>query len=169
MATRICKGYGDCWESNGENYKYPDVICNHNCQRKDCANALVCGLRNYPEWVADFKHGVCLPCSTKFKKPLQFSEDECPVCLETKTCVTLLNCSHKECIDCFKRAWYGAEPPPKPEFPLPEDKWDEYEEGLLDNHPLIVKWENDCEKWELANASEWRREENLRCCPLCRK
>ncbi len=168
MATRICSGFGDCWESNGEDRKYDDVLCNHNCQRKDCANAPVCGLRNFPEWVTDFKHGVCISCSMSYRKRLEFSEDECPVCLETKTCVTMLNCSHKECIDCFKRAWNGEEPPPQPEFPLP-DRQDEYDEGLLDDHPLIVKWQEDCEKWEDTKADKWCDEEYLRCCPLCRK
>jgi len=166
--ARICSGFGDCWESNGENYKYPNVICDHDCQPKNCANALVCGHYNYPEWVVNFKYGCCIHCAREFGKVLEFSEDECPVCLETKTCVTMLNCSHKECITCFKRATYGADPPPQPEFPFP-DRWDEYEDGLLDDHPLIVEWNRKMDAWGREREENYESERYLRCCPLCRK
>jgi hypothetical protein len=173
MATRICNGNQDCLHqvgySRGQRWydKNPEVECLHGCEPNKCANYQVCK-NDGPTWVVNFKNGCCISCSRDFGKVLEFSEDECPVCLETKTCVTMMNCSHKECVDCFNRMQYGAEPPPQPEFPLP-DKWDEYEEGLLDNHPLIVQWNRKMEKWHDDRSRERRNEQNLRCCPLCRK
>lgn len=179
MATQMrkCSGRGECWESNGDDYKFPDVICEHNCQRKDCANARVCGTVNVPEWVADLMHGCCTKCNYStpgqaFRKVLEFSEDECPTCFETKTCVTLPNCTHKQCVDCFKRCRYGSTPLPQPEFPYPELE-DEYEDDPFapkwKNDTLVQKYLQDLDKWDMEESKKYQEEESLRVCPLCRK
>ena len=165
--TRICSGRGDCWESNGADYKYPDIICNHNCQRMSCVNARVCGTVNVPGWVANLMNGCCIGCNyqTGFRKPLEFSEDECPVCLETKECVTLLNCTHKQCVDCFKRCRFGGTPPPQPEFPYPELEDEYYDDSLAPkwkNDTLVEKWLQDLDKWDAERSVEYQKEESLR-------
>ena len=176
MTTKNCSGKGECLNQCGHTsdcnepyHKRDDMTCEFNCQPMKCPNYLVCG-DVAPKWYYACHWGTCWDCKNRFGKQrvLEFSEDECPVCLETKTCVNMLNCSHKQCIDCFKRCQYG-EKKLRPEFPLPEDKWDDYEEGLLDNHPLIVKWQDDCNKLDHEESYQYNREENLRCCSLCRK
>lgn len=38
---------------------------------------------------------------------LDFEDNlECPICLEKQLCVSYPRCSHKICIDCFKKCWY---------------------------------------------------------------
>jgi hypothetical protein len=96
---------------------------------------------------------------------------ECPICLEVKRSITQPNCEHTLCIECFKRCYYGAE---GPIFPYSEEIEDEYyrdrENGKWkDYHPLIDKWEIDCEKWEENRIEREESEEHLRKCPICRK
>jgi hypothetical protein len=138
-------------------------------------NAPVCGTIQHPEWVIDFKNGVCISCHRMFGKKIEFSEDECPSCLEEKIlCVTLPKCTHKQCIECFKRCRYGHGKilPLQPEFPFP-DLEDEYEENpdLLKfrMNIEIVKYKRELNKWFDLIDADWEREENLRKCPLCRQ
>ncbi len=179
MATRICTGNGDCLTQCGHNrecnelyHKIEDMTCEFNCEPMKCPNYLICGDIS-PKWYFNCHWGTCLHCKFMFgkQKILAFSESECPVCLETKQCVTLLNCEHKECVDCFKRAWYGAKTQ-QPPFPIPELEEEYYdtsdEDRWRENH-LVVKWWNDIEKWEDTTSEERSREKYLRCCPLCRK
>tara|TARA_B100002051_G_C16114442_1_gene336851 strand:+ start:209 stop:451 length:243 start_codon:yes stop_codon:yes gene_type:complete len=53
---------------------------------------------------------------------LEISDNlECPICLEIKRGISLPNCEHTLCIDCFKRCYYGKDE---------EDENEENEENL---------------------------------------
>jgi len=173
MATRICTGNGECLTQTTDmnTYgKYPDMTCSYNCEPMKCPNYLVCGAI-CPKWLFGCHRGTCVNCAVLNFGNLEFSEDECPTCLDTKTCLKLLNCSHKQCVDCFRRSWYGKERPDIP-FPIPEleeEYYDTSEEDRWQQNQLVVDWQARCDiaydLWE----SEHQREQNLRCCPLCRK
>lgn len=175
MATRICTGNGDCLTQTTDvnTYgKYPDVSCSHNCQPLKCPNFLVCGSVG-PKWFLDIHRGTCWTCRSKNFRNLEFSEDECPTCLDTKMCVKLLNCSHKQCVDCFRRCQWGrGQQYFGVMFPYP-DLEDEYEDDpdneRWKNDEKVQKWWRDCELAEVRRQMEYETEKNLRCCPLCRK
>ena len=153
--------------------KLLEYECPHNCQPTSCANGQICGTVNLPEWVTNFKHGCCISCARQFGKVLAFvGTQECPICMDAGECVKQLNCDHYICISCFKRCYYG-EDPPQPPFPYPEQE-DEYYDGDSDdpkwkNDPVIQKWWEDCDMWDDKRCRKYRSEENLRHCPLCRK
>jgi hypothetical protein len=97
-----------------------------------------------------------------------YEHTECWICLEEdKISIEQPWCEHTMCIDCFKRC-YCMEDHPK--FPYPElepeyfynvndVKWTDYEK-----YPLMNDYKIKCDEFELKYANE-----NLRCCPLCRK
>ena len=96
--------------------------------------------------------------------------DECPICLETKRCVSQPRCDHYSCIECFKRCYYGRE---MPEFPYPEMENEYYEDMENSNYDYNSKWDNYREKIDEYNKKcdiiENTNENHLRKCPLCRK
>ena len=181
MEPRICDGHGDCLcQCDDGNYradhKHPMDTCTHNCQPKKCPNFLVCG-SIVPEWLLLCKRGRCVHCDMMFGKIMEFSEvpEECPVCLETATCVNLINCDHKMCVSCFKRCCDGPPKSPEPPFPYPELE-DEYFDGIGNTpanpmfyDPLVVKYNRDWNAWDDAWNTSYSREKSLRKCPLCRK
>lgn len=61
---------------------------------------------------------------------------DCPICFETKKCITQPNCEHTLCIECFKRCYYGSDTEDEPVFPYPDIEDDYY------NDPLNSKWNN---------------------------
>jgi hypothetical protein len=115
-----------------------------------------------------------VPCAISFKY-LQFSDhEECPICLETTTCVKQLNCNHKICVDCFKRCHI---PPywndPHPQFPYDSELEDEYDSQWdyprWRNDPLIQKYEEDWKRWESEREEREASESYLKICSICRK
>ena len=112
-------------------------------------------------------------CKLHFKGKLTFHDSvECPVCFENKPGVKQVNCDHSVCIDCFKRCNYG-QTIPQPQFPYSEEIEDEYDSNQDDprwvNDPLIIKWNEDFQKYEELCEANYAREESLRVCALCRK
>ena len=177
MYTTICNGYGECLEQNDckNGYKkYDNISCSYKCQPMKCPNFLVCG-RIEPQWVLRCHKGLCIsPCTTSFGY-LQFTDnEECPICLEIKTCVKQLQCDHKTCVDCFKRCHL---PPywddPQPEFPYDSELEDEYDADWENirwrNDPLIQKYEADSKKWELERQIQEANESYLKVCSICRR
>ena len=72
---------------------------------------------------------------------------------------------------CFKRRFEGKERV-YPEFPYPENIEDEYDDGVKkwQNDPLIIKWNEECNKLDDRYNEEQNREfKYLEKCPLCRK
>ena len=184
--TSICKGTGECLTQTGENTyeKSEEYTCAHNCNPIPCCNEIVCGTQ-LPPWFHGLKHAgicICIDCDMKFSKKLGIVESaDCPVCLETKLSVVMPNCTHTMCVGCFKRCMYG--PPdgpdePEPEFPYPDDVYDEYSSIGRDAHrerimflkryPLISKWDRDWNQWQDKREEKYEKEENLRHCPYCR-
>jgi hypothetical protein len=178
MEPRVCDGNGEClmqpdFGEYREDCKNPDVSCAHNCVPKKCPNLAVCG-SIVPEWLLLCKRGKCVQCDMSFGKVLTFSteDEECPICLDTKPSVQLLNCGHMVCVDCFKRCWNGPVEPPQPPFPYPELE-DEFDEDPM-SHPLnfdprVIRWYRDMDAWEERRSAEYEREKSNRQCPLCRK
>ena len=174
-----CNGTGVCLEQTIDcnTYdKYSDFACEYNCKPVPCPNSIVCGSW-LPEWLLGLKRsGVCISCDSQFHKKLDVVENtECPMCLETTTCVIQPNCIHPTCVSCFKRCRYGEPDDPEPKFPYSEEVEDEWENGghknalWLENHPLATKWDKDWNEWNRAMYEKFDREKNLRICPLCRK
>jgi hypothetical protein len=72
---------------------------------------------------------------------------------------------------------YGQADSPPPMFPYSDDIENEYFEDLDDDtnpkwdrdYPLIKKWRDDYNKWELAKDMKYAREQSLRICPICRR
>jgi hypothetical protein len=178
MEQWVCNGHGHCLcqcdpGAHVTGCNNSAFTCSHRCTPKKCPNFLVCE-NIVPEWLLLCKGGHCLQCDTAFGRVLTFSTEdaECPVCLETKPTVKLLNCEHMMCFSCFKRCWDGPPEPPQPAFPYPEleDEFDEYPTS----HPLIfdprvIQWHRDMDAWEKRRNTAYERERSLRQCPLCRK
>lgn len=153
-----------------------------------CKNYELCD-EILPTWWYECKgHYICTNCDILFgtwghdenahygKGVLDFIDNlECPVCLDTKRCVSQPRCDHFICIDCFKRCYFmddtneGA-----PNFPYPEieeeydedtdnPKWTDYE------YPLIKLYYEQLDEYEYAKAEKYNSENYLRLCPLCRK
>lgn len=113
---------------------------NENCRLKKCPNYILCNVES-PEWCFGFdKSGMCTNCILIFGiwnggrgKPDIKDNIECPICLQTKTCITQPKCTHFTCIDCFRRCQYGDETfdmENKPKFPYDEEIKKEYYEAL---------------------------------------
>lgn len=149
-----------------------------------CNNYEICE-NIVPTWWNDNKcNNLCLNCQMLFgfwiehngrehigKGLLTFIDNiECPICLETKRCVSQPRCDHYCCIECFKRCYYGRE---MPEFPYPEMENEYYEDMENTNYDYNRKWDNYREKIDEYNKKcdiiENTNENHLRKCPLCRK
>lgn len=170
-----CSGKGDCLNQIGCNpsiYEKPQTPCPYNCEPKKCPNFEVCG-NIEAEWCINLKgNQACLGCWSKHFNRLEFSEnEECIICNETTKCVKQLNCSHKTCITCFKRCYYGEKPPPQPEFPYSEDVYQRYENNDQEilNDPKVKQWLKDLDTWDFNECKKRRQEEYLRKCPMCRQ
>lgn len=173
----ICDGRGICLtQTDLESYeKKKDMICEHNCAPIKCANFPVCG-QQCPRWVlviADGGAPIGFTCKLSFGN-LKFTENiECPICLETKMGVKQLNCEHNVCVDCFKRCHYSRDYIPQPQFPYSREIEDEYDNSRDDirwiNDPLIQKYNEDWELYEIKVDETYENEASLRVCPLCRK
>lgn len=99
---------------------------------------------------------------------------ECPICLETKKCISQPTCNHHICIDCFKRCYYEEKSNDEPIFPYSSDIEDEYESDQLNakwdnDYPLINIYNEEWNRWEDAREEKYESEQNLRKCPICRK
>jgi hypothetical protein len=176
-----CSGDGECLGQTDLEYSYEkriDITCTHNCQPIKCPNYLVCGALE-PQRILWCYHGTChnchWMCGEKFggKGALKFTkETECPICMDTKTCVEGLRCEHNICVDCFKRCHYGDHKP-QPQFPYSREIEDKYDETSRDarwlGDPLIAKWKADWVQYERDEEFTYRKEASLRVCPLCRK
>jgi len=183
MSFQQCDGNGECLEQTDDPNTYgkrADFNCAHNCQPIPCCNEIICGSW-FPPWFHGLKKvGICIcfNCNMTFGKKLDIVENvECPMCLETTKCVIQPNCTHPTCVPCFKRCHYG-EYEPQPQFPYPEEVYDEFENHQLDGHdpaefiaryPLIEKWDKDWKKWDQERDAKYAREQNLRICPICRR
>ena len=122
--------------------------------------------------------GLCINCDIMFGKwdggkgELVFKQDDCCICLENKRCVSMPKCNHFVCIDDFKRCMYGEERQNEPPFPYPELEDDYYLKNQFhpyyENDPVIIKYNEDHNKWDDMYDIKYKNEENLRNCPLCR-
>ena len=97
---------------------------------------------------------------------------ECPICLDTKRCVTQPRCDHLICIECLKRYYYGNDID-LTNFPYPEieEEYDNDPDNIKwDNeYPLIKKWNDELNKLLDEDEIEYESTEYLRKCPLCRR
>jgi hypothetical protein len=176
-----CDGSGECLTQvdNCNQYELnPEYSCEYRCKPIPCDNTIICN-SILPPWFLGLKRvGVCLcmSCESTFHKKLTIVENtECPICMDIKTGVTLLNCSHSICVDCFKRCMYGEDISPVP-FPYPIEVEDEYYDNggqddpeFIKKYPLVKKYERDCKKQDIKKSIKYQQEENLRMCPYCRK
>jgi len=186
MATKTCDGKGICLTQNTDcnTYgKYPDVLCEHNCQPISCPNGEVCGYQAQ-QWYLDCHRGTCWNCKTMFGKILTFVDDtDCPLCMETTRCVIQPNCTHPTCISCFKRCMYG-EHLPEPNFPYPKEIEEQYYKELDESdiytysdindkwhcdYPLLVEYDRQLELYNFCKEQKFESEKNLRKCPICRQ
>lgn len=159
-----------------------------------CKNYIVCG-EVLPSWWYSCKNRyLCTNCDWAFgtwsgmdatsgavefhtgKGELPVLEDaECPVCLETGAAVTQPRCEHHVCVACFKRCYYGPEPIAQPDFPYARDVEDQYDDDDVCSdewyatYPLVREYEAALDACEDLDAQRFASEDNLRCCPLCRK
>ena len=151
-----------------------DVSCSHNCQPIPCPNYLICQHLE-PQWVLSCSKGLCMsPCAISFGTLQFFENTECPICLETKTCVTQANCEHTICVDCFKRCYLPSYwNDPQPEFPYSSEIEDEFDTSYNDpkwmRDPLIRKYKEDSERWQEERELKEESESYLKVCSLCRK
>lgn len=125
-----------------------------------------------PDWWWDCMNSyICTNCDM-LHGPMEEEEGiECPVCLNTSTCV-ILACKHPLCETCFKRCHFPKDPP-QPNFPLPEleEEYDDEPENpkWLRDYPLIQDWQQEMNKWFDDKEERFDNEKYLRVCPLCRK
>ena len=177
--TSICSGKGECLTQIGTNTydKLPGYTCSHNCSPIPCCNEIVCGSQ-LPPWFHGLKKAgicICINCDCQFDKKLDVVESaDCPVCLETKLSVTMPNCTHTMCVDCFKRCMYGEPDGPEPQFPYNDEIEEEWAKGGDNNpewcarYPLAKKWDRAWNKWQDACDVKREKEASLRLCPYCR-
>ena len=121
---------------------------------------------------------LCYTCDMMFGKwnggkgELVFKQDDCCICLENKRCVSYPKCNHFVCIDDFKRMFYGEERQNEPPFPYPELEDDYYGKNQFhpsyENDPVIIKYNEDHNKWDDAYDEKYENEKFLRNCPICR-
>jgi hypothetical protein len=109
------------------------------------------------------------------KGTLVFTDDrECPICLETKRCVSQPRCDHVVCTDCFKRCYYGRPYPPFPYPDVEQDYYDAVDRSTYLNNPEWDEYREKIDGYEREyDATEEKNhngeERHLRQCPLCRK
>lgn len=141
-----------------------------------CKNYEVCDTILPKYWFELKGEYICTNCDMMFGGILNIKKDldECPICLILTKQITLFNCNHSICIDCFKRCYYGDDnSEDEPKFPYPEIE-DEYHEDDENpkwekDYPLIKKYYEAYKIWEEENEIKYENEEHLRKCPLCRK
>lgn len=152
-----------------------------------CKNYIICD-SILPKWWFDCKGSyLCTNCHMMFgtwgseeKKHvgrgiLEIKQnEECPVCLEIKECVTQPRCEHVTCINCFTRCYFGEYfSENDPDFPYSEEEYKKYTENPNDdkwlNDPLIQEYEYNMSEHEDRLNEKYVQEEYLRCCPVCRK
>ena len=141
-----------------------------------CPNFEICGqfFDNYH----NINNNLCFNCDVAYgiwdggKGKLIFKQDDCCICLENKRCVSMPKCNHFVCIDDFKRMFYGEKRQNEPQFPYPEleDDYDgrNYNNNKYDDDPVIIKYNEDYNKWDDTYDIKYENEKNLRNCPLCR-
>ena len=158
------------------------MTCEHNCQPIKCPNYILCKTIA-PQWLFYCHGGMCMNCNILFGtwkggngKPKIIDNMECPICLDTKACISQPKCKHFTCIDCFKRCYWGDENydiENKPKFPydseIEEEYYDNTEDPKWENDELIIKYNKEDEEWERKREEHFNKEENLKQCPLCRK
>ena len=182
MDTNTCRG--NCLNQIDQNtYEpYEGTNCEFKCMPVKCPNYIMCGSAN-PQCILDCHNGLCGTCDVMFgtwqggKGVLETEEGlECPICLDTKTCISQPNCNHKICVDCFKRCYFGGEKPPEPQFPYSDELYQEYlnwnEEDYdqqWSDDPLIIKYKADWVIYEHNEHKKYESEKHLRKCGLCRK
>jgi hypothetical protein len=154
---------------------------NYPCYRDGdikCPNFEICGKYDFPLNM-NCHGGLCFNCDVMFGKldggkgKLIFMDNfDCCICLENKRCVSMPKCNHFVCIDDFKRLSYGEKRQNEPPFPYPEleDDYDgrNHNNNKYDDDPVIIKYNEDHNKWDDAYDEKYENEENLRNCPLCR-
>lgn len=143
-----------------------------------CKNYELCGgiagNREFLQCFADRRKYLCINCIIMFdtwgssttglgtgRGVLEFRDNiDCPICFDTKRCVSQPRCSHWVCIDCCKRWIYGDEP----QFPYPDIEDEYYNDA--DN----TRWERDYPliKTYLINWEEWEKTMDHHQCPSCR-
>jgi hypothetical protein len=173
-----CSGFGECLAQTDEPdvySKHTDVSCEYGCEPLQCSNFAICGARE-PKWYLNCHDGRCLHCNMLICKNLTFKElpEECPICTEVSKCVVLPNCTHTLCITCFRRCYVNG--PPRvnePQFPYPEHE-DEYfsignnPDNPMYHDPLVMKFNEDWNKYDDEWNLQYANENNLRKCPICR-
>lgn len=142
-----------------------------------CKNFEFCGSTQWPHPNSYLDSGgdpdLCVNCAVMFRKELVFkNEVECPVCFETNRGITLPNCEHAICIQCFRDCYYGKYD--EPDFPYSKDIEEGYDEyggmdyapkSFLEQYPLIYEYEEECNK-RLDRQNEMTSVNSR--CPLCR-
>jgi hypothetical protein len=96
---------------------------------------------------------------------------ECPVCLESKECISQPRCDHYVCFDCFKSCFYKKEIK-EPDFPYPEiedEYFDDEDNDKWKDYPLIKKYNDEYNELLDEEDERYEKNGNLRLCPLCRK
>jgi hypothetical protein len=153
-----------------------------------CKNFFLCG-KVLPKSSIMKSHYLCYDCHVYFGK-YQSSKNgmdgemgvlnviknlDCMICFETKTGISLPNCDHYVCIDCFKRCYYGDDSG-EPQFPFPDIQEEFYKDNhetpnskWLEYYTLIIEYEKEWEMWHDKKLENCAREDFLRKCPLCRK
>ncbi|MFK5969594.1 MAG: hypothetical protein QM487_05670 [Candidatus Marithrix sp.] len=149
-----------------------------------CKNFDVCG-GVLPSWWYNCKGlYICTNCDCMFgtwssgdkkytgKGELIFSDlSECPICLKISKSVSQPRCDHTVCLSCFKRCYYGQEIK-QPPFPYSEDIQLRYEdphtEFDINEYPLIKEWDSELDRLDDLSAIQFKNEEYLRKCPICR-
>jgi len=193
--SNVCDGNGNCLiqnpllfhERDFDFKKNPEIICNHNCEVKKCLNYNLCKIE-CPGWY--FLNNVmcyeCIECFETYicskEKQERYEIVECPVCLQTKMCITQPRCNHFTCIDCFKRCYYtdnNFDIDNEPKFPYDKNIKKEFYTDIFyekENpkwtleYPLIKLYEEEMAEWDYYRQTTSEKEKiYLRKCPLCRK
>lgn len=173
----ICKGYGECLEQTDDLKGYiSNPNCPYECRPVPCPNFKLCN-KIAPFIILDCHDGLCSSCDIEFgrwqggKGKLTTLNDECPICLEDKECISLPKCDHFICIDCFQNCWSINHEIDNPPFPYSEEIYEEWlaNESKWATDIKIQKWIFDCEIIEDKNEQEYLTKKHLRKCPLCRK
>ena len=175
--SQSCKGFGTCLIQRDEGGYILDPNCTFNCVPIRCPNYVVCGSMD-PAWCIACHGGTCTDCDVSFGKWRggsstlgQVENMECPVCLETKLCVTQGFCSHPLCVACFRKCYYFTYDVPPPEFPYSKEIEDKYDEDpdSFDDDFLIWLFNRAYNEWddnrESAASEHYRL---LARCPICR-
>lgn len=150
----------------------------------ECENFNLCG-EKIPLWMRR-----CTKCDIEFGKwnggkgnLKEYPDNECPICLNTKTCFEQPRCEHLICDDCFRVLYFGEIPQDiieskigkEPEHPyqhiLDQFKnlnidYDEIESDP-ETYPLITEWKIKEEIWLNLKESVIEELSTRKCC-LCR-